>query len=165
MRASEKRGSTAVESHSVRLVMFLLAGQRYGLALPAVERVVPMVAVSPLRAGPDAVVGVINLHGAIVPVFDLRRRLGLPHEDYGPDARLLVARSLDRTVALPVDDVGGVIDVSVDDVTPADRVAGGSTYVSGLVALPDGLLLIHDLDAFLSADEHRQLDDALEGDA
>lgn len=146
----------------MRLVVFFLDGQRYGLELSAVERVVPMVAVSPLRAGPEAVVGAVNFHGAIVPVFDLRRRLGLPHHDYGPDARLLVARSLDRTVALPVDDVDGVVEVPADSVASAETVAERAPSISGIVALADGLLLIHDLDTFLSADERRQLRDALE---
>jgi purine-binding chemotaxis protein CheW len=147
----------------MRLVVFFLDRQKYGLELSAVERVVPMVAVSPLPAGPDAVVGAINLHGEIVPVFEVRRRLGLPHHDHGPGARLVIARSLDRTVALPVDDVGGVVDVPEDQLILPETVAVGTTYVSGIVALADGLLLIHDLDAFLSAEEHRQLRDALEG--
>jgi purine-binding chemotaxis protein CheW len=143
------------------LVVFSLDDQRYGLPLPAADRVLPMVAVSPLPGCPDVVLGAINLHGTVIPVLDLRRRLGLPAGEYGPAARLLVARTPHRTVALPVDEVSGVADVPVEDVVPPDAVIPGIGHVSGIAALADGLLLIHDLETFLSIEEERQLAAAL----
>src|SRR5262245_21471826 len=63
------------------LFVFRLAEQHYALPLLTVERVLPMVAVSPLPQAPSLTLGVINLHGLVVPVLDLRRRFGLPaHE-------------------------------------------------------------------------------------
>jgi purine-binding chemotaxis protein CheW len=67
-----------------------------------------------------------------------------------------------RIVALPVDDVSGVAEVPVDSVVPPDAVLPGIGHVSGIAALADGLLLIHDLDTFLSIEEERQLAEALE---
>lgn len=75
------------------LVVFVIDGQRYALSLGAVERVLPMVAVSPLPAGPAIALGVINVHGTIVPVVDVRRRFGLPARDFG------VTRSWRKTSA------------------------------------------------------------------
>jgi purine-binding chemotaxis protein CheW len=143
------------------LVVFSLDDQRYGLPLPAADRVLPMVAVSRLPGCPDVVLGAINLHGKVIPVLDVRRRLGLPAGEYGPAARLLVARTLRRTVALPVDAVSGVAEVAVEDVVPPDAVIPGIGHVAGIAALADGLLLIHDLDTFLSIEEERQLAEAL----
>jgi purine-binding chemotaxis protein CheW len=143
------------------LVVFSLDDQRYGLPLTAAERVLPMVAISPLPGCPDVVLGAINLHGKVIPVLDVRRRLGLPAGDYGPAARLLVARTLQRTVALPVDAVSGVAEVAVEDVVPPDAVIPGIGHVSGIAALADGLLLIHDLDTFLAIEEEGQLAAAL----
>lgn len=149
----------------LRLVVFLLDGQRYGLKLAATNRVLPMVAVSPLPRCPDVVLGAINLHGQVTPVLDLRRRLGLPAAEYGPAARLLVAQATRRTVALPVDDVVGVAEVAVASVVPPHEILPGIDHVSGIAAVADGLLLIHDLDTFLSVDEERQLADSLEKDS
>jgi purine-binding chemotaxis protein CheW len=100
---------------------------------------------------------VINLHGDVVPVLDVRRRLGLAAREYGPAARLLVARSRLRVVALAVDDVVGVTHVEATAVKPPTAVLPGIEHVSGVVAVSDGLILIHDLDAFFSIDEERQL--------
>ena len=144
------------------LVVFVLDGQGYALRLSGVERVLPMVAVSPLPRAPAVALGVINFHGQVVPVLDIRRRFGLSSRDYGLAAHLLVARSARRTLVLPVDEVLGVREVPVKGVTSADAVLPGIGHVAGIVALEDGLLFIHDLDTFLSLDEEGQLTEALE---
>ena len=144
------------------LVVFVLDGQEYALHLSSVERVLPMVAVSPLPKAPTIALGVINLHGQVVPVVDIRRRFVRPSRDYGVSGQLLVARTSRRGLVLPVDEVLGVREVPVEGVTSADAVLPGIGHVAGIVALEDGLLFIHDLDTFLSLDEEGQLTEALE---
>lgn len=152
----------ALQSPALRLVIFSIDGQRYALPLSAAERVLPMVAVSPLPQAPAVALGVVNLHGKVVPVLDFRRRLCLPPRDYGLTAHLLLARTSRRTLIVLVDEVLGVQEVAAEAVTPPDAVLPGINHVAGIVALADGVLFIHDLDAFLSLDEERQLTEALE---
>lgn len=124
-----------VHSPMLRLVVFTLDGQRYALPLATVERVLPMVAVSPLPQAPEIALGVINLHGQVLPVLDIRRRLGFPPRDFGLTAHLLVARTSRRTLAVPVDEVLGVREVAADAVAPPDAVLPGIGHVAGIVAL------------------------------
>ncbi|HZS33199.1 MAG TPA: chemotaxis protein CheW [Methylomirabilota bacterium] len=145
----------------LRLVAFLLDAQRCGLPLPVVERVLPMAAVSPLPGAPDVALGVINLHGRVLPVLDLRRRLGLVPRTYGTAAHLVLARTSRRSVILPVDEALGVQEVAADAVTGREALLPGRGYVTGIVALPDGLLFIHDLETVLSLDEEERLARAL----
>lgn len=152
-----------IQSTVLRLVVFVIDEQRYALPLLAVERILPMIAVSPLPQAPAVVLGVINLHGQVLPVVDIRRRFGLAPRDFGLRAHLLVARTSRRTLVVPVDEVLGVSEVAAGAVTPPDAVLPGIGHVAGIVALADGLLFIHDLDAFLSLDEERQLTESLEG--
>ena len=84
----------------IRLVAFVIDGNRYALSLFAVERVLPLIAVSPLPKAPAIALGVINLHGEIIPMLDVRRRFGFPPRDYGASAHLVIARTARRTVAL-----------------------------------------------------------------
>lgn len=144
------------------LVVFVIDGQRYALALGAVERVVPMVAMSPLPRAPAIALGVINVHGAVVPVVDVRRRFGLPARDFGVTTRLVLARAGRRTLAVPADDVLGVAEVAAESVVPPGALLEGIGHIAGVVALPDGLMFIHDLDAFLSPDEEQRLGEALD---
>jgi purine-binding chemotaxis protein CheW len=143
-------------------VVFRLEGQRYAFQTFAVERVLPMVALAPLPKAPAVTLGVINLHGTVIPVLDIRLRFGFPPRDYGITAHLLVARTSRRTLAVPVDEVVGVQEVTVDTVTAPAAVLPGIGHVAGIVALADGLLFIHDLDTFLSLEEERELTTALE---
>lgn len=143
------------------LAVFLIDGQRYALRVQAVERVLPMVAVSSLPKAPAIALGVINLHAAVIPVLDIRRRFALPQREYGIRSYLLLARTRRLTVALPVDEVVGVREVEAETITSPEAVLPGIGHVAGIVALPDGLLLIHDLDTFLSLDEEQQVAAAL----
>lgn len=149
-------------SDAISVVVFSLDGRRYGLPLSAAERALPMAAVSPLPGCPDTVLGAINVHGHVTPVFDLRRRLGLEAREYGPDTCLLLARTATRAVALTVDVVHGVAEIAPGQIVPPDTVLPGIEQLSGIAALADGLLLIDDLELLLSVDEERQLDDAIE---
>jgi purine-binding chemotaxis protein CheW len=145
----------------LRLVTFGLDGERYALPLAVVERVLPIVEVSVLPRAPSITLGVINYHGTIIPVVDVRRRLGFAPRDYGVTAHLLIARTSRRLLALPVDQVFGVSAVAQDTVTPPNMVLRGIGHVAGIATLPDGVLLIQDLETFLSLDEEQQLADAL----
>jgi purine-binding chemotaxis protein CheW len=140
----------------LELVSFAVDGRRLGLELEAVERVVAMVAIDPLPGAPEAVLGAIDVAGTVVPVYDVRRRLGLPVREYGPDASLVLARTARRMVALPADAVDGVR--SVDAVTDGEAI--GLEHIAGVAPLDDGLLLIEDLDAFLTPEEERRLAEA-----
>ncbi|MCI0407903.1 MAG: chemotaxis protein CheW [Acidobacteria bacterium] len=152
-----------LQSSLLQLVLFVIEGQRYALPLSTVERVLPMVAVSPLPQAPPVVLGVINVHGRVIPVLDLRRRFGLSPHDYGLIANLLLVWTARRTLALPVDEVVGVQEVSEAAVTPPHAILPGIGHVAGIVPLTDGLLFIHDLEACLSLDEEQRLTTALQG--
>ena len=154
-------GDHPAPGDALAVVVFTLDGGRYGVALSAARRVLPMAAVAPLPGCPDAVLGAINVHGHLTPVFDLRRRLGLAPREYGPSASLLLAQAAARVVALPVDDVHGVEEIPAEQVVPPSGVLPGVEQLAGVAALADGLLLITDLDAFLSLEQERQLDDAI----
>jgi purine-binding chemotaxis protein CheW len=142
------------------LVVFTLDGQ-YALHLRNVERVVRAAEVTPLPRSPNIVLGVINAQGSILPVLNVRRRFRLMERGMEPTDRLIIARTSQRRVALLVDSVTGVIERSKGDVVPADAIVPRTEYVEGVTTLDENILLIHDLDGFLSLDEEGALDDAL----
>jgi len=99
--------------------------------------------------------------GNIVPVYDLRRRFHLPEREIELADQLMIARTARQTVALLVDSVDGVIEIAEEDIAAASGIFPDIEYVQGVVRLQDGLVLIHDLEQFLSAEEERTLDEAL----
>jgi purine-binding chemotaxis protein CheW len=145
----------------VQLVLFALDEQRFALALDSVERALRVVEVTPLPSAPPIVLGIINVQGDVVPVYDLRRRFGLLKREINLTDQLMIATTSRQTVALVVDSVSGVLEITEEEITPAENILPEIEYVQGVVKLQDGLVLIHDLDQFLSVDEQRTLDKAL----
>jgi purine-binding chemotaxis protein CheW len=136
------------------LVIFAAGGRRWALPLAAVERVVAMVAIEPLPGAPPGVRGAVDVHGDVLPVLDLGVRLGEAPHPLGPAAQLVLARTARRRVALPVDESLGVV---------SEPLRGASAPLAGVARLPDGLLAVYDLDAFLAAGEEDRLTLALAG--
>lgn len=145
-----------------QLVVFALDDQRYGLPLSAVERIVRVVEVTPLPQAPDIVLGVVNVQGRVIPVINLRRRFGLTERAMALSDQMVVARTARRPVALVVDAVQGVLDYPGQAVVAAQQMLPGLPHLEGVVKLADGLVLIQDLDRFLSLDEETALDCAME---
>jgi purine-binding chemotaxis protein CheW len=154
--------SPPVLAGSATWVVFSLDAGRYALPLAAVERIVRAVEVTHLPAAPRVVLGAIDVQGRVLPVFDVRRRFGLPQRDIHPADQFVIARSAHRTVVLAVDAAEGVLQSPLSDTTSAATLATGLEHIQGVIRLPDGLVLIQDLDLFLSAAESRALDEALE---
>jgi purine-binding chemotaxis protein CheW len=149
---------------STQLVAFTLDRQRFALRLSSVEQAARMAEITPLPRAPSSVLGVINLRGRIIPVFNLRKRFDLPEREIETDDQLLIARSSRRTIALAVDEVSGLVLCADERITSAAAILPGMDMIAGVVRLDDGMMLIHDLDRFLSLDEEHLLDECMKGE-
>lgn len=145
-----------------QFTVFALDGQRYALRLAAVDRVVRAVEINPLPQAPEIVAGVVNVKGEIVPIINVRRRFRLPARAVALTDHLVIAHTARRPVGLLVDAVTDVIEYPEQDIAGAEGILSGLDYVEGVVKLQDGLVLIHDLDKFLSLEEERSLNNAME---
>lgn len=145
-----------------QLFVFGLDGNRYALHLEAVDRVVAVVHVTPLPKAPEIVAGIVNIRGTIVPVVDIRRRFMLPSKARPALSDMfIIAHTSRRPVALAADNVSGVLDCADTEIIAAADLMPESDYIEGIVRLADGLILIHDLNSFLSLDEEETLDRAI----
>jgi purine-binding chemotaxis protein CheW len=143
------------------VVALMLDDIRYALPLTSVERVVRAVEITPLPDAPDIILGVINVHGRVVPVVDIRRRFRLPARAISAGDQLVIAHTPRRCLALVADTVRGVVECPAGDIVTPHDVLPDLHYVTGIARLADGLILIHDLDGFLALDEERALAQAL----
>jgi purine-binding chemotaxis protein CheW len=149
--------------HSI--LVFQLEATRCALRLETVERAVRLVEVVPLPRAPNVVMGIINVQGTVVPVMNIRRRFRLPERSLCLSDHLILARTPRRKVALIADAVLGVEMCREEDWVEADSIVPGVEHVAGVVKREDGLVLIHDLNTFLSLEEDRVLEAALHQEA
>ncbi|HWO89332.1 MAG TPA: chemotaxis protein CheW [Gemmatimonadales bacterium] len=155
----ERRSAAATELQA--LLVFALGPHRFALPAASVREIVRAVAISALPGAPEVVEGVVNYRGRIVPVADPRCRFGLDRVPLQPDQHFVVAVAGSRWVALRVDRALELRQVLMDTVEWNPGSIAPSRYVAGVARLPDGLLVIHDLEQFLSLDEAARVDRAI----
>lgn len=144
-----------------QLLVFTIDCRRFALQLKDVVRAVRMVEIAPLPKAPEIVLGAITVQGTIVPVLDMRRRLGLAPRTPELDDHLLIARTSRRTVALIADTVDSLIELAHESIVAPASIVPSMEYVTGVTRLDDGLVFIHDLDSFLSLEEEQTLEASL----
>jgi len=157
VRAPQSANVTPV-SASIPLLLTRLADTRIGFSANAVREILRSVAIAPLSGAPDVIEGAINLRGTIIPVVDVRRRLGLAATDNAPEHFLVLLETSDRVIAVRVDDVDDIVEVQIGDVEMSATLSPALQGLAGVAATADGALVIHDADAFLTQAEREALD-------
>jgi len=145
---------------AVQVLVVHVATMRCGFVLDDVIEVLPALEMAALPGAPEVIGGVIDLRGALVPVLDLRRRLGLPGRPPHVDDHVVVCHVGARSVAIWVDRAADVLTIARRDLAPLDDVAQAG-YLPGAIRRDDGLMLVYDVRSFLAADEALRLDTAL----
>jgi purine-binding chemotaxis protein CheW len=136
-----------------QILIFTLDEKRYAIHLQTVERVVTAVEITPLPEATESVVGVINVHGVVMPVLNIRRKFRLPERNIEPDDSIVIVKGSKCLVAFVVDAVEGVIERSAHEIIPADNLLPHMAYTEGLITLDGEILIIHDIDKALSVEE------------
>lgn len=142
-------------------IVFVLDGQRYALNLSAVARVVHMVHITPLSNALDVLLGVVNMEGRVMPVINVRHRFNLPKRKIHLSDLLIFTRTKRRSVALVADAVTDIIECPERSLISAELILPGLEQVEGIIKLEDGLVVVQNLDKFLSLEEEKFLDSAL----
>jgi purine-binding chemotaxis protein CheW len=148
--AREERKTAEATEH---LATFFLEAEEYGVDVRLVQEIIRVSEITQVPRSPGFVKGVINLRGRIVPVVDLKRKLGLGEVDEGArPSRIVVARLKDRLVGLLVDGAHQVLKVPVSTIEPAPEevVAKGADYIRGVAKLDQRLIILMDLHKVLS---------------
>lgn len=147
------------------LLVFEIGGARLGLPLAEVREVLPALALAPLPGAPELVEGVADVRGEAVAVLDVRARFGLGARAMAASDHIVVAAARDgkrsRPVGLRVDRAVDVARVDEADVARASEIAAAGRRIAGVARLPDGLVLIADLGAFVAAEEASEIERAL----
>lgn len=143
----------SAEAYSL-LVIFHLAGQEYGLLADVVREIIRRRATTRVPNAPPCIDGVINLRGRIIPVFNVRRRLGLPDGagDAGAGQAVMVVECAGNDAGLLVDRVSDVIKISEQDIdSSARQVEAGKAkqFIEGTVKLPGLLVTLLKLEPLL----------------
>jgi purine-binding chemotaxis protein CheW len=140
----------------LQLITFRLDAEEFGLPIGSVREVTRVGDITRVPRAPEHVRGVTNLRGRILPVYEIRTRLGLAPLQPGPKARVVVVEVRGRLLGLLVDAVAQVQKVPADRLvaTPDEVRSGHTDYLTGVVHLGERLIILLDLERALGADGH-----------
>lgn len=127
-------------------VICRVGSQQYAISVADMLEVSAMVRLTPLPAAPPEVLGVVNRHGAVVPLLDLRACLGQPAAPPGLNNLFIVVRDQADIAGLVVDDILEVTALPGEIRHPP---AQSGPYVRGMTILSEQPILILDTGALL----------------
>lgn len=143
----------------LRLITFRVGPETFAADIMAVRQVVMYEGSTAVPTAPHFVEGVMVSRGEVLPVIDLRARFFPHHPQTSELPLVLITSSKVGSIALKVDEVRTLANVTTDDLLPAPAIVRGvrGDYLVAIVEHRDELLLVLDLEAILSDDEQRQL--------
>jgi purine-binding chemotaxis protein CheW len=140
-----------------KYLTFTLDNEEYAVPVIKVREIINMMHITKVPQLPQYVKGVINLRGRVMPVVDVRLKLGLPAADYSERTCIVVvdvvAASGAVMMGVIVDSVSDVLTIAVDQLTAPDEYkATASTWITGLAKVSDRLTILLNIDRMLGAD-------------
>ncbi len=148
------------KTESEELVSFTLGTEEFATKIMLVREILRYQQVTTVPNTPDFVEGVINIRGRVIPVIDLRKRLGLPPKEIEKQTRILNIEIDSKLIGFIVDEVTGVITIpsNIIEKTPDIVVAGvESVYIIGVCKLEDNLLILLDFNRVLQVSEKEKI--------
>lgn len=143
-----------------QFVIFRLGSTEFAVPIEQVWRIVPLEKSTRVPRVPAFIEGIINLHGSIVPVVDLKKRLGLKETPYPEDGRIVVVETQSHQVGMMVDGVTEILWLPEDSIEPPPAMIAeiSGVYLTGVAVHNDRLFVILDLSRVLSSQEIEELD-------
>jgi purine-binding chemotaxis protein CheW len=103
----------------VQLCTFRIGGEDYAVDIMRIREIIHPLPITPVPRAPASVEGVVRLRGEVVPVLDVRKRLGLPASAATRRTRFLIVNVARRRIGLVVDEVCEVIRIPREEIRPA----------------------------------------------
>ena len=146
---------TAAREATREVLVFVLGGEEYGVDILKVQEIRGYDKVTPIPSAPAFLKGVVNLRGIIVPVIDLRIKFGMPDPRYDSFTVVIILRISGRVVGIVVDAVSDVVQLAPADVKPAPALGAvvDGSFLAGLATPGDRMVLLLDIEKFLSSGE------------
>jgi purine-binding chemotaxis protein CheW len=147
--------SATVTSVSGKFLTFQLANEEYGLEILKVRELIGIMPFTTVPQTPDYVKGVINLRGKIIPVFDLRIKLGMPESEYTSETCIIVVGVGDGLVGIIVDTVSEVVDINESEIEPTPRFGKHieTKYILGIGIKDSKAKILLDIEQVLSDED------------
>lgn len=156
----EQSAAPAVDAYNTKsegreYLVFGLGGEEYAVDTHYVRELRSYEMVTQLANAPDYIKGVINLRGLIVPILDMRLKLGLGTPTYDAFTVMIILNTGSGVIGIVVDSVSDVATLAPEHIksAPVMNDTAVNDWLLGLGTINDRMLIVVDIDKFVSAPE------------
>ncbi|MCU7373381.1 chemotaxis protein CheW [Paucibacter sp. O1-1] len=144
---------------SGQYLSFRISAEEYGIDILKVQEIRSYEAPTRVANAPAFVKGVVNLRGVIVPIVDLRLRLGQAAE-YSSFTVVIVLNVCNRVVGIVVDSVSDVLELKADEIMAAPEVGSAidTRFVTGLGKVAERMLILLDIEGMVGSPDFGLID-------
>ena len=145
--------------NSKQYVTFCLAEELFGVEVNRTREILSVISVTSVPQTPDYMLGVINLRGQVVPVIDMRLKLGLSAAAETQDTCIIVVEVLvdgePIVVGALADAVREVLEIKSDAIEPPPRLGTrlNTEFIKGMGKIDEEFLILLDIDKIFNSDE------------
>jgi purine-binding chemotaxis protein CheW len=159
---SELEAQKKENSELLQLVTFIIGNEEFAVDIILVHEIIRMIQITKVPNSPDFVDGVINLRGRIIPVINLRYKLGLEKKPTDKNTRIIVVEVNNNTIGFIVDSVREVLRIpeSITEAPPELTTNINSNFIKSVGKLDDRLIILIDIQKVISIDEQLELNQA-----
>jgi len=135
-----------------KYMMFKLAGQEYGIPLVKIKEIIGIIQITPVPNTPDFIKGVANLRGRVIPIADIRLRLGLEAADFTERTCIIISeiesKTEKRTAGIIVDAVNEVLSIKGRDIESPPKIDRKTDlrFISGMAKISEDIKILLDID-------------------
>jgi purine-binding chemotaxis protein CheW len=135
-------------------VTFTIDERHYGLEITKVREIKGWTEPTELPQSPNAMRGVLNLRGEVVPIYDLRAQFGQGQTEARDEHVVIISALGDRFIGILVDAVSDILTLEVEEVLPIPTTNGGANqhFLSGLVSREGRLVALIKLEELFGAE-------------
>ncbi|HRP01425.1 MAG TPA: chemotaxis protein CheW [Candidatus Kapabacteria bacterium] len=163
MKSTNEKGvsHTSGNSDILQLVSFHIGEEEFGVDILMVKEINRMSLITKVPNAPTFVEGIINLRGKVIPIIDLREKLGLMKKEFDNHTRIIIVEIETNTIGFIVDKVNEVLRINKSVTEEPPRMVAGieSRYITSIGKLDDRMLILLDLAKILVTNEMDAIDD------
>lgn len=145
-----------------KLLVFQIAKLRFALPVSDVEMAIQVVEIRPMIKMPKYLLGLINMDGQIIPILNIRHIFGLKRKSIELTDQIVIVKSNKLSMGILVDRTHRLIEIEEKDIINTDEIEYNQNFIKGVVKLKDGMVLINDINKFLSSDELNRIENLME---
>ena len=151
---SKHESKTELRSGAERYLAFTLGAEQYAVPLLSVKEVVALPETTRVPYTPPHFLGIMNLRGQVISLFDLRLKLGMK-ADNGPESAVIICDLNPLSFGVVVNSVDSVLSLFKDDIKskPETESKIKTDYIQGVTQRQGKLVLLLDVAKALSIDE------------